>query len=83
MNKQTRYKSMYNKHRGLPEPECGSLVTEIRVQCPYCSSRIMYFSAHPDNPEEIIPYDMVRCAVCGHISDWYDAAKLYMMEESG
>ena len=69
------YKEFYNKDKGLPEPmwgrECSSITT---VQCPWCGSTNMHYSASPDDPEEILQ-DTVRCKNCGRISDWYEAYK--------
>jgi len=67
------YKEFYNKDRGLPEPKWGSRMDNL--QCPNCGSRDMYGSAHPDDPEEIFPYETVRCGHCGQITDWYEAFK--------
>lgn len=33
----------------------------------------MYSSAHPDDPEEIVGHETVRCGHCGQITDWYEA----------
>lgn len=68
-----KYKESYNKDRGLSEPIWGPKVN--LVKCPNCSSRDMYLSAHPDDPEEIIGYENVRCGHCGDITDWYEAHK--------
>ena len=68
------YKESYNKDRGLPEPILGGKVREPELQCPTCSSRDMHYSAHPDDPEEILR-DFVRCSRCGHITDWHEAFK--------
>ena len=67
------YKELYNEGRSLPEPKWGSLMVEL--QCPYCDSHDVYGSAHPDDPEEIFPYETVRCRNCGRITDWYEARK--------
>ena len=59
-----------NKKRGIPEPLWGSRIKGIT--CRYCGFKELYFSAHPDDPEEIFN-DLVRCKVCGHYdSDIYD-----------
>ena len=68
-----QYKSKYNEGRELAEPRWGRKLS--LVKCPTCGSREMYASAHPDNPEEIISSEMVRCGSCGHITDWYEAHK--------
>lgn len=69
------YKEFYNKDRGLPEPIWGSKAEEFKgvpLQCPNCGSLDMYYSASPDDPEEIFT-DTVRCKHCGSITDWYEA----------
>ncbi len=68
------YKEFYNKDRSLPEPRWGGKVEEAKIQCPWCNSQDMYYSAHPNNPEEVFS-DPVRCKSCGHISDWFEAFK--------
>lgn len=71
------YREFYNKDRGLPEPIWGEKTKEyggVSLQCPMCGSTDMYYSAHPDDPEEIFT-DTVRCEHCGHITDWYEAYK--------
>ncbi len=65
------YKKFYNKKRGLPEPVWGC--KEYNLQCPTCGSWNMQRSGSPDDPEEIL--EMVRCAHCGRITDWYEAYK--------
>jgi len=67
------YKEMYNTDRGLPEPLWGEKMDNL--QCPTCGSNDMYASASPDDPEEIFPYETVRCKHCGRITDWYEAYK--------
>lgn len=66
------YKEFYNKDRGLPEPLWGGKVEEAQVQCPTCGSTDMYYSAAPEDPEEIFS-NTVRCKHCGHITDWFEA----------
>lgn len=66
------YKEFYNKDRGLTEPIWGARAQ--KTQCPTCGSRDMYYSAHPDNPEEIL-IDNVRCKNCGHITDYFEASQ--------
>lgn len=68
-----QYKEFYNKDRGLPEPKWGHLLEGL--QCPSCGSQEMYSSAHPDDPEEIIGVETVRCWHCGRITDYYEASK--------
>lgn len=68
-----RYKATYNKDRSLPEPKWGSKMAGL--QCPTCGSQDMYGSGDPDDPEEVFPYETVRCSHCGHITDWYEAHK--------
>jgi len=70
-----KYKKFYNKDRGLLEPMLGKRAQ--RVQCPTCGSRDMKVSGSPDDPEEIFPYETVRCIRCGHITDWYEARKQF------
>jgi len=67
------YKETYNTDRGLPEPLWGEKMENL--QCPNCGSDDMYGSASPDDPEEIFPYETVRCKHCGQITDWYEAYK--------
>ncbi len=73
-----KYKEFYNKDRGLPEPKLGSIVPQSNcdypLQCPTCCSANMYYSAHPDDPEEVFS-NTVRCENCGHITDWFEAYK--------
>ncbi len=66
------YKEFYNKDRGLPEPKWGQ--KSHVLQCPNCGSQDMYYSGHPDDPEETLS-DTVRCGRCGSITDWYEARK--------
>jgi len=81
MDNQIEYKATYNEGRGLPEPKWGLPVSQLSpgypVQCPTCGSHSMRASAHPDDPEEIIGVDTVRCVDCGHITDFYEAYKQY------
>lgn len=73
------YKEFYNKDRGLPEPRWGPKMSELSpsypLQCPCCGSQDMYGSGSSDDPEEIFPFETVRCGHCGIISDWYEALK--------
>jgi len=73
----------YNKDRGLPEPKLGWLMSEVDpdhpLQCPACGSHEIYASAHPDDPEEILRYEAVRCGNCGRITDWYEAFQAYQL----
>lgn len=68
-----RYKEFYNEGRGLPEPKWGSKAEGL--QCPNCGSWDMYYSGSPDDPEEILSGETVRCGHCGCITDWYEARK--------
>ncbi|MCJ7760873.1 hypothetical protein MUP59_07020 [Candidatus Bathyarchaeota archaeon] len=71
------YKEFYNKDRGLPEPIWGKKTEKfegVSLQCPTCGSKDMYYSAHPDDPEEVLT-DNVRCKNCGHITDRYESYK--------
>lgn len=71
------YKEFYNKGRGLPEPKWGEKATALKgipLQCPTCGSLEMYYSASPDDPEEIFT-STVRCKNCGQITDWFEAYK--------
>jgi len=74
------YKEFYNKDRGLPEPRWGDRV--YNVQCPTCGSQDMYGSAHPDDPEEILLNETVRCGHCGHITDSYESYKQRMFHST-
>ncbi len=65
------YKEFYNKDRELPEPRWSSRVAGL--QCPTCGSVEMYYSGSPDDPGEVS--EMVRCGLCGHITDYYEAFK--------
>ncbi len=59
-----------NKKRGMIEPFWGKKIKNIK--CRYCGFKNLYFSAHPDDPEEIFN-DLARCKVCGKFdSDVYD-----------
>jgi len=68
------YKEFYNKDRGLPEPRWGQKMDNL--MCSWCASLYLSASDHPDDPEEIFPYETVRCRNCGHITDWYEAYQL-------
>lgn len=50
------------------------------IQCPTCGSHNMCASAHPDDPEEILGCETVRCKDCGHITDYYEAYKAYQFD---
>jgi len=67
------YKEFYNKDRGMLEPVWGDPVEGL--QCPTCGSQDMYASAHPNDPEEIIGNETVRCGHCGQITDYFEACK--------
>ena len=69
-----KYKEFYNKDRCLSEPRLGGKAEETVVQCPWCGSTDMYYSADPDDPEKVFS-NTVRCKNCGHITDWFEAFK--------
>lgn len=80
------YKATYNEGRGLREPRWGRPMSEISpdypIQCPTCGSHNMRASAHPDDPEEILGCDTVRCVDCGHITDYYEAYKQFQFHRT-
>jgi len=69
------WKGHYNEKRGLPEPIQGDKSPDC--MCPYCGSINMYFSAHPDDPDEMFS-DHTRCSHCGRISSLDEAAHCFI-----
>jgi len=73
----------YNNYqiRGLPKPLWGQEVPkEQGLACASCGSNNIYYSASPEDPEEIL-LDTVRCRDCGWLTDWYEDYKAGHPEE--